>query len=412
MQNDRVTATTWVPVPEGSPFPLQNLPYGVFSGPDEMPRVGVALGEYVIDLAPLVVRSDLAHYASAFEAPTLNPFMALGREAWQAVRGWLSATLTDESTRQLVEPHLTPLARARLHLPFDVADFVDFYASEQHATNLGRMFRPNEEPLNPNWKHLPVGYHGRAGTVSVSGTPVQRPCGQRVAPGETLPSYGPSLRLDLEAEVGYVVGTPSSPGRPVGVSAFRDHVFGVVLVNDWTARDIQGWEYRPLGPFLGKSFLTSISPWVVPLDALSAALRPVPAQDPEPLPYLRGEGNFGLDLELTVELNGEVISRPRYAGMYWTPPQLLAHLTANGAALRTGDLLASGTVSGAVREEYGSLIELSWSGKEPLRLADGSERSFLEDGDELVITASAPGPDGARIGFGEVRGRVLPAAQP
>ncbi|GAB3425018.1 fumarylacetoacetase [Flindersiella endophytica] len=399
-----------MPVPEGSPFPLQNLPYGVFSLPDESPRVGVALGDYVIDLAPLAAGGEWAHFASVFSAPTLNPFLAYGRPAWTDTRAWLIGRLTDEGARSLVEPWLIPRSSVRMHLPFDVADFVDFYASEQHATNLGRMFRPHEEPLNPNWKHLPVGYHGRAGTVSVSGTPVHRPCGQRIAPGESLPSYGPSLRLDLEAEVGFVVGAPSSPGRPVSVSAFRDHVFGVVLVNDWTARDIQGWEYRPLGPFLGKSFLTSISPWVVPLDALSAALLPVPAQDPEPLPYLRGVGNFGLDLSLEVSLNGEVISRPQYGGMYWTPPQLLAHLTANGAALRTGDLLASGTVSGASREEYGSLIELSWSGKDPLPLADGTMRSFLEDGDELVITATAPADaDGTRLGFGEVAGSIRPA---
>jgi fumarylacetoacetase len=397
-----------VHVPEGSPFPLQNLPYGVFSRPGESPRIGVAIGEYVIDLATLAAGE--LQFAGVFEAPTLNPFMALGRHAWRVARTWLTARLTGESSRELVERSLVPQSDVHLHLPFDVADFVDFYASEHHATNLGRIFRPNEAPLNPNWKHLPVGYHGRAGTVAVSGTPVQRPSGQRIVPGESLPSYGPSLRLDLEAEVGFVVGTPSERGKPVSVTSFRDHVFGVVLVNDWTARDVQGWEYRPLGPFLGKSFLTSISPWVVPLDALSSALLPVPPQSPEPLEYLRGAGNFGLDLDLEVVLNGEVISRPRYSDMYWTPPQLLAHLTAGGASLRTGDLVASGTVSGAAREEYGSLIELSWSGAELLKLADGSSRSFLEDGDEVVITASAAGPDGARLGFGEVAGRILPAA--
>ncbi len=400
--------TSWIPVRDGSPFPVQNLPYGVFSTHDEEPRVGVAIGSYVLDLAPLAA-SEGAEFASVFHTPSLNPFLELGRRAWHAVRHWLTERLTDDSYRSLVEPELVPADQVRLHLPFAVADYVDFYASEHHASNLGRILRPGEPPLSPNWKHLPVGYHGRAGTVAVSGTPVRRPCGQVKAAGADSPQFGPSARLDLEAEVGFVVGTPTQAGERVTVDQVRDHVFGAVLVNDWSARDVQAWEYRPLGPFLGKSFLTSISPWVVPLDALEPAMIPPPGQDPEPLPYLRGSDDFGLDLDLEVRLNGEVVGRPRYASMYWTPGQMLAHLTVGGAALRTGDLFASGTVSGPGENEVGSLIELSSGGTRPLQLADGSSRTFLLDGDEVTITATAPVGGGARLGFGEVTGAILPA---
>ncbi|WP_040421412.1 fumarylacetoacetase [Actinopolymorpha alba] len=406
--------TTWVHVPEGSAFGVHSLPYGVFSHGDEDPRIGVAIGSYVLDLAPLAA-SEWADFASVFTAPTLNPFLGLGRQAWHAVRQWITERLTDESYRALVEPELLPLDQVRLHMPFEVADYVDFYASEHHAANLGRLFRPDEPPLPPNWKHLPVGYHGRAGTVSVSGTPLVRPCGQRKAPDDAAPTFGPSARLDYEVEVGFVVGTPTRLGQRVSVDQVRDHVFGVVLVNDWSARDLQVWETRPLGPFLGKSFLTSISPWVVPLEALEAAMIDPPAQDPRPLPYLAGKDNFGLDVDLEVRLNGQVIARPRYSEMYWTPAQMLAHLTVNGAALRTGDLFASGTVSGPEPAAYGSLIELTSAGAEPLTLADGTTRAFLHDGDQVTISATAPGPDGTRIGLGEVTGTVcpcLPASPP
>ena len=396
---------TWVPVPDDSDFPVQNLPYGVFSRPGEQPRVGVAIGKSVLDLS----RLDLPH-AADFAAPSLNPFMARGREAWRAVRARLTELLTDEAHRPAVEPHLVPLASVRLSLPFEVADYVDFYSSEYHASNVGRIFRPEQEPLTPNWKHLPIGYHGRAGTVVVSGTPVVRPCGQRKAPADPAPSFGPSRRLDIEAEVGFVVGTPSALGSRVPTAGFAEHVFGVVLVNDWSARDIQAWEYVPLGPFLGKSFATSVSPWVVPLDALEHARVAPPAQDPEPQPYLRDEEPWGLDLAMEVACNGEVVSRPPFAQMYWTAAQQLAHMTVNGASLRTGDLYASGTVSGPRPDQRGSFLELSWSGREPLKLVDGSTRAFLEDGDTIAIRATAPGADGVRIGFGEVTGTVGPPA--
>ncbi|PLW74702.1 fumarylacetoacetase [Streptomyces sp. SCUT-3] len=395
---------SWVPVPADSDFPVQNLPYGVFSLPGQEPRVGVAIGDFVLDVS----RVGLP-YASDLAARTLNPFMARGRTAWREVRETLVRLLTDEAHRSAVEPHLILRDRVRLHLPFEVADYVDFYASEHHASNVGRIFRPGQDPLTPNWKHLPIGYHGRAGTVVVSGTPVVRPCGQRKAPDAPAPVFGPSARLDIEAEVGFVVGVPSEPGTPVPVSDFAEHVFGAVLVNDWSARDVQAWEYVPLGPFLGKSFATSVSPWVVPLDALEHARTAPPAPDPQPLPYLREDEPWGLDLQLEVELNGEVVSRPPFGQMYWTAAQQLAHMTVNGAHLRTGDLYASGTVSGPEPGQRGSFLELSWGGKEPVKLADGSTRSFLEDGDTVVIRAGAPGADGVRIGFGEVAGTVAPA---
>jgi len=288
---------------------------------------------------------------------------------------------------------------------------VDFYSSEDHATNLGRIFRPDGEALMPNWKHLPIGYHGRSGTIVPSGTPIVRPSGQRKAPTDAEPRFGPSVRLDIEAEIGFVVGTPSPLGSPVGVEEFSEHVFGVVLVNDWSARDIQAWEYVPLGPFLGKSFATSVSPWVVPLAALQEARVAPPYQDPVPLPYLQGE-TWGYDIAMEVKLNGTTVSRPPFAGLYWTPAQQLAHMTVNGASLRTGDLYASGTVSGPLPEQRGSLIELTWNGTEPLALADGSTRTFLVDGDTVSIGAVAPGANGARIGFGEVVGTIQSAVRP
>jgi fumarylacetoacetase len=385
---------------------VHNLPYGVFSQRGELPRVGVAIGEQVLDLAELAAAGLLAD-RRWFAAGSLNSFMAAGRSVWQPTRDRIITLLTDISYRDEVEPALYPMSDVELHMPFTVADYVDFYSSREHATNLGRILRPGDEPLLPNWTRLPVGYHGRAGTVVPSGTPIVRPRGQRG--GDPDPVFAPTAKLDIEAEVGFVVGVPSALGRPVPTSAFRDHVFGFVLVNDWSARDVQAWEYRPLGPFLAKSFATSVSPWVVPVDALEAARVRPPAQVPEPLPYLRCDEPWGLDLTLEIELNGHVVSRPPFAGMYWTAPQQLAHATANGAALRTGDLMASGTVSGPRRDQRGSLIELTWNGAEPLELPDGTERVFLEDGDTVRVTATAPSPDTEPIGFGEVVGTVCPS---
>ena len=395
----------WPPVPVGSLFGLANLPFGVFSHPSVgggARRIGVAVGDSVLDLAPVL---DDAVFAS----PTLDPFLARGKAVWSETRARLTELLTDRHYRGAVSRHLRPRSEVTLHRPFTVGDYVDFYCSLDHASNVGRIFRPDAEPLLPNWRHMPVGYHGRAGTVVVSGTPVVRPSGQRRPPGAEAPTFGPSARLDIEAEVGFVIGTGSRLGEPIPIEDFADHVFGVVLVNDWSARDIQAWEYQPLGPFLGKSFATSISPWVVPLEALEAARLDGPAQEPAPLPYLQRGKPWALDLLLEVTLNGAVVSRPPFTTMYWTADQMLAHLTVNGASTRTGDLYASGTVSGPEPAQRGSLIELTWNGAEPLTLPDGSTRTFLENGDTVTISATAPAADGGRLSLGEVTGTIQPA---
>ena len=364
--------------------------FGVFSDAAGPARVGFRVGHGVVDLA--------AHgLGEVFSRPSLNAFLALGRTAWEDVVARVSELVEGGAV-------LIPLEDTTAHLPFEVADYVDFYSSLEHATNLGRLFRPDAEPLLPNWRRLPVGYHGRAGTVVVSGTPVVRPNGQMKAVVDAEPSFGPSRRLDFELELGFVVGVGSAVGTPVAGSAFREHVFGVALVNDWSARDIQAWEYQPLGPFLGKSFATSISAWITPLTLLEGNLVAGPEQDPEALPYLRVEGEWALDAELEVDIGDTVVSRTNARGLYWTMPQQLAHATVNGASLRTGDLFASGTISGPEHGSEGSLIELTQNGAHPIRLGDGSEREFLEDGDEVVLRGRA-----GEIELGEVRGVVLPA---
>jgi fumarylacetoacetase len=395
---------TWLELPAGSLLGIENLPYGVFSRPGQPARVGVAIGDRVLDLA-MALGDDV------FAQPSLNPFMARGRAAWTQARERIAELLTRGEHQPALAPALLAQSDVTMHLPFELADYVDFYSSLHHAENVGRIFRPEQEPLHPNWRHLPVGYHGRAGTVVVSGTPIVRPSGQRMPSHARAPIFGPTTSLDIETEVGFVVGVGSELSAPVPITDFAEHVFGVVLVNDWSARDIQSWEYVPLGPFLGKSFATSISAWVVPLEALQAARVPPPRQDPPPPPYMRGDDMFGLDIALEVWLNGEVISRPPFREMYWTPQQQLAHMTVNGARLRTGDLFASGTVSGAERDQWGSLLELTWNARDPIRLDNGSTRTFLEDGDRVTISASAPGPAGSRIGFGDVSGAILPARQ-
>jgi fumarylacetoacetase len=361
--------------------------YGVFAPPGEQPRVGFRAGDSVLDLSAL---------GEAFAAGSLNAFMAAGPEAWHATLARIEAGEADSAG--------VPLAEVELRLPFEPADYVDFYSSLEHATNLGRMFRPESEPLLPNWRRLPVGYHGRAGTIVVSGTPIRRPKGQAMPPDAAEPVFGPSGKLDVELELGFVVGVGSRLGEPVSADRFDEHVFGVVLVNDWSARDLQAWEYQPLGPFLGKSFATSISAWVTPLAALADAQVPRPEQDPEPLPYLQVAGDWTLDLELEVDLNGTVIARTNARGLYWSMPQQLAHATVNGASIRTGDLMATGTISGPERGSEGSLLELTRNGTEPVKLPDGSVRSFLADGDEVVLRGRA-----GDVELGEVRGRIAPA---
>ncbi|ARX85680.1 MULTISPECIES: fumarylacetoacetase [Streptomyces] len=418
-------------LPEGDPFGPHNLPYGVFSpagsatgsatgsAPGAAPgsaasdgrRVGVRIGSYVLDAGAAAAALG-SPYVSLLAQPTLGPLLAAGRRTWSDVRRALTAWVTVPAHRDAVRPLLHPLSDVTLHLPFEVADYVDFYASEHHASNLGRMFRPDAPtPLTPNWKHLPIGYHGRSGTVVVSGTDVVRPTGQRKTPADTAPVFGPSTKLDIEAEVGFVVGAPSTLGTPVPLTDFREHVFGLCLLNDWSARDLQAWEYVPLGPFLGKSFATSVSAWITPLEALDAARVAPPARTEPLLPYLDDSAESvadepgGYDLRITVSLNGHVISEPPFSTVYWTAAQQLTHMTVNGASLRTGDLYGSGTVSGPSPEQFGSLIELTWNGRDPLELPDG-KRTFLEDGDVVTMTAWAPGPGGTRVGLGEVTGRI------
>ena len=391
---------TVISIPADSLFGLDNLPYGVFSTPDAGPRVGVRVGDSVVDLAKVLGGSD----AHTFAQPTLNAFMAQGRDRWVEVR----AQITELVAGEIADDAVFAVDNVTMHLPISVADYVDFYASENHATNLGRLFRPDSAALMPNWKHLPVGYHGRSSTVVVSGTDIVRPCGQRKAPADAAPTFGPSLRLDIEAEMGFIVGVGSPMGSTITPDQFAEHCFGAVILNDWSARDIQSWEYVPLGPNLGKSFATSISAWVVPLLALEAARIDTPVQDPTPLPYLQGEEKWGLDIDLEVEWNGDVVSRPPYAQMYWSPAQMLAHTTVNGAAASTGDLFGSGTISGPDKAQRGAFIELTWGGAEPVEVA-GEQRTFIQDGDEISISATAPGANGGRIGFGEVRARILPA---
>jgi fumarylacetoacetase len=409
-----------------SDFPIQNLPYGVFqprSGGE--PRVGTAIGEFVLDLAMLEARGLLPLPGVAggvFCRPSLNTLLSLGRETWSAVRQRLTQLLReDEPTLRddaaLRNAALIPQADVKLLLPVEIPDYTDFYSSLYHATNVGTMIRGEENALQPNWRHLPVAYHGRASSVVVSGTPVRRPCGQRGA-GD----FGPSRSLDFEVEMGFFIGPGSTLGEPIPIARSGEHIFGMVLVNDWSARDIQKWEYVPLGPFLSKSFATSISPWVVTMDALAPFRLPKAEQEPQPLPYLQWADDRLYDVQIDTSLQpnggesgetgasatGERISSTNTSHLYWTAAQQLAHQTINGCNLRTGDLLASGTISGPEPGSRGCLLELTWRGEHPLQLAGGLTRKFLEDGDTLTMTAFCQG-DGYRVGFGDVAGRVLPA---
>jgi fumarylacetoacetase len=371
----------------------------------------VRIGDHALILQPLAEAGLLGALPDGVLAgPVLNPFLALGREAWSATRTALTELLREDAPeRDVAAAALVPLAGVEARLPVAIGDYVDFYSSIEHASNVGRIFRPDAEPLLPNWRHLPVGYHGRASSVVVSPSAFPRPKGQ-LPPAETggPPRFGPTERLDIELELGFVTGPGNPLGTSIPASAIREHVFGFVLVNDWSARDIQRWEYVPLGPFLGKSFATSISPWVVPMAALEP-FRTAPATPPDaaPLEYLREEP-WAFDIALEIEINGHRVAATNARELSWSAAQQLAHLTVNGAHVRTGDLIGSGTVSGATRVERGSLLELSWNGAEPFALGDGSERTFLEDGDEVVLRGVAGTGDDA-VALGEVRGRIVGA---
>lgn len=399
--------TSWVPIAEDSDFPLSNLPFGIFGQPGENPRAGVAIGDQIFDLAAAHDAGILDIDSAFVRSSTLNRLIANDR-AFKRLRSRVNALLTagNKELRKTPNHCLVDQASVQMKLPVAIGDYVDFYSSLEHASNVGRMFRPDDPPLLPNWRHLPIGYHGRSSTISVSGTPVHRPSGQTKSAGSD-PAFGPSTKLDVELEVGFVTGAPSD--GPVPVDDAEDHIAGLVLVNDWSARDLQAWEYRPLGPFLGKSFATTISPWLVTMGALEPYRTPGPPQQPPPLTHLSARHRRGIDVNLEVDLNGTIISRTNFKDMYWTMAQQLAHVTSNGTGVRSGDLYASGTVSGTSEGSLGSLLEMSWNGSRPIRLDDGSERTFLEDGDTVTLRAWCGGDELPRIGFGECTAIVLPA---
>ncbi|GAB4154114.1 MAG: fumarylacetoacetase [Candidatus Promineifilaceae bacterium] len=407
---------SFIPVSPESHFPIQNLPYGIFApAAGGVPRGGVAIGDYVLDLAQLEQYGLLE--TDYFNQPSLNAFMAAGSDVWLAVRAALQHLL-DENTptlrdnAELRQKLFFPQSQVVMHLPAQIGDYTDFYSSREHATNVGVMFRGPENALMPNWLHLPVAYHGRASSIVISGTDIHRPYGQTIRDGAESPTFGPSRLMDFELEVGFFVGPGNDLGHPIPVNAAPDHIFGLALVNDWSARDIQKWEYQPLGPFLAKNLATSISPWIVTLAALEPFRCPSPPQDPLPLPYLQSSGDWAYDIHLEVLLQSDqmtapaVIARSNFRTLYWNMCQQLAHHTITGCNMRPGDLLASGTISGSTPDAYGSLLELTWRGSRPLALPNGETRKFLEDGDRLTLTGWAQG-DGYRVGFGEVTGRLL-----
>lgn len=403
-----------IDIPENSDFSIHNIPFGIFSTPDRTPRVGVAVGDHILDLVELAQLDVFEFNTAVLDRDSLNDFIALGKGVTTKARKEIQHWIYDDHSVLAGKPGLFVLrSEAQMHLPVNVGDYTDFYSSEEHATNVGRMFRDPEHALLPNWKHLPVAYHGRASSIIPSGTPIYRPKGQTLEQGAELPTFGPSKRLDFELEMGFIIGKGTEPGQSVSTEEAEDHIFGLVLFNDWSARDIQKWEYVPLGPFLAKNFASSISPWVVTLEALEPFRCPGPVQDPEVLPYLQcsGDNNYDIQLEVGISPEGSTestVCRSNFKHMYWNMRQQLAHHTSNGCNIRVGDLLASGTISGKGEGSYGSMLELAWMGTKPLRMKDGSQRKFINDGDRVTLRGHAQ-KDDIRVGFGEVATQVLPA---
>ena len=403
-------------------FPIQNLPFGIFSVASGSPRAGVAIGDQILDLSVVEeagLFDGLIGAKPIFNRERLNEFIALGKSTWQAVRARLSELLRhDVSTLRdntaLRSRTLVPMAGAKMHLPVTIPGYTDFYSSKEHATNVGTMFRDPKNALLPNWLHMPIGYNGRASSVVVSGTSIRRPKGQLKLPDQENPIFAPSRKLDFELETAFIIGTGNALGEPISVVNAEDHIFGMVLMNDWSARDIQQWEYVPLGPFNAKTFGTSISPWIVMMDALEPFRLKGPAQEPTPLPYLQQSGAHNFDIDLEVGLKPQnastptIISRTNFKHMYWSMAQQLAHHTVSGCNTQPGDLMGSGTISGSTPDSLGSLLEISWNGKNPVTLNDGSTRSFIQDGDEIVMAGWCQG-DGYRVGFDDVRGQILPS---
>jgi fumarylacetoacetase len=414
---------SWIDVDNNSDFPIQNIPFGVYSPKEggEL-HVATAIGDYVIDLAYLdeagfFINTDIEE-TEVFHEPTLNAFMSLGQKAWKEARLTISRLLREDNTsfkdnEELKEIALIPMAETRMEMPADIGDYTDFYSSREHATNVGTMFRGPDAALMPNWLHLPVGYHGRASSVVLSGTDIVRPKGQTKAVDEKEPTFGDCNRMDFELEMGVLIGSGNTLSEPIPIDEAENHVFGFTLVNDWSARDIQTWEYIPLGPFLAKNFATSISPWIITMEALEPFKCKSPKQDPKPFDYLNNKKNCNYDINLEIHLKSEnmseshVISKTNYNYLYWNMAQQIAHHTITGCNLRTGDLLASGTISGPEKDSRGSMLELSWNGKEPISLPNGEKRTFLEDGDIVTLKGWCEGK-GYRIGFGECKGSILP----
>jgi len=413
---------SFVEVAPDSHFPIQNLPYGIFSTTsDARPRAGVAIGEFVLDLAQLEeagVLSVAPKGTRVFDRDTLNAFIALGRPVWTHARSRVGELLSEDHAELrdnagLRARALVPRRDARMHLPVAIGGYTDFYSSKEHATNVGSMFRDPKNALLPNWRHLPVAYNGRASSVVVSGMPIRRPRGQLKLPDAEQPIFGPTRKLDFELETAFIVGEGNALGEPIAVDGAERHIFGLVLMNDWSARDIQQWEYVPLGPFNSKTFATSISPWIVTLDALEPFRIAGPKQDPRPLPYLAQSGEHGFDIHLEVGLKPAgaapvTICRTNFSHLYWSMAQQLAHHTVSGCNTRIGDLMGSGTISGSTPDSFGSLLELAWNGTRPLALPGGATRSFLDDGDEVIVTGWCQS-DGYRVGFGDVHGEIVPA---
>jgi fumarylacetoacetase len=394
-----------------SHFPIQNLPFGVFEH-KRATRAGVRIGDLILNLAALQERGFFPDLPPVFKAGTLNRFLSLGRPAWREVRATVSRLLRDDiadlrDNAELRETALIPVSEVTMKLPVAIGDYTDFYSSREHATNVGIMFRGKENALMPNWLHLPVAYHGRASSIVVSGTAVRRPCGQVLPDGQEMPAFRPSRLLDFELEMGFFIGPGTELGSPIAAGDAEKHIFGLVLVNDWSARDIQKWEYQPLGPFTAKNFATSISPWIVTLEALEPFRCRGPEQSPAPLPYLRTTGDMAYDIELEVYLQTSRISRSNFRHLYWNMHQQLSHHTVTGCNVRPGDLMASGTISAQGDDGGGSLLELSWKGTRPVGLANGEQRRFLEDHDTVTLTGWCQG-QGYRVGFGEVSGKILP----
>lgn len=415
------TRTSWLDVPADSDFPIQNIPFGVFLTRDDIITIGTRIGDTAIDLGAmhqLGYFSNIPLTDDIFLQDSLNDFISDGKNTWRAVRNRIAEVFDNANPELRDNPEhrsiiLFDLDEIEMQLPVHIGDYTDFYSSREHATNVGSMFRDPENALMPNWLHLPVGYHGRSSTIIPSGTPVRRPNGQTMAQGADRPVFGPSRRVDFELEMAFITTDANSMGEPIPIEEAEDYIFGLVLFNDWSARDIQKWEYVPLGPFLAKSFASSISPWIVTLEALEPFRTSSPAQEPQPLPYLRQPGPGSFDINLEVDLIPEegdptTISRSNFKYMYWTMAQQLAHHTSNGCKVNSGDMMGSGTISGPTPDSYGSMLELAWGGKKPLELPGGITRTFIEDGDTVVLKGYSQ-KDGLRIGFGEVRTRLLPA---